>query len=74
MKKKKDNNSVKIYNISLMFAFLVFVVLIMRLFFLSTSKEVDGINLQAFAKTRTTKESKQHLIELLAFRTKQRRN
>ena len=56
MKKKKDNNGVKIYNISLILAFLVFFVLIIRLFQLSTSKEVDGINLQNFAKTRTTRE------------------
>ncbi len=56
MKKKKDNNGVKIYNISLILAFLVFFVLIIRLFQLSTSKEIDGINLQNFAKTRTTRE------------------
>lgn len=56
MKKKKDKNSVKIYNISLLIAIIIFVILIGRLFQLSTSKEVDGVNLQAFAKTRTTRE------------------
>ena len=57
MKKRKDKNDVKVYNISLIFAFLVFFVLIARLFQLSTSKEVDGINLQSFAQTRTTRKN-----------------
>ena len=56
MKKKKNQNNVKIYNISLILAFLIFVVLIGRLFQLATFKEVDGVDLQSFAKTRTTKE------------------
>ena len=56
MKKKKDKNSVKVYNISLLIAIIIFIILIGRLFQLATSKEVDGVNLQAFAKTRTTRE------------------
>lgn len=54
--KKKSENNVRINNLSLIFAFLVFIVLIIRLTHLSLSSEVDGINLQNFAKTRTTKE------------------
>lgn len=59
MKKKdknNDKNSVKIYNILLILAIIIFIILIGRLLNLSTSKEIDGINLQAFAKTRTTRE------------------
>ena len=57
MKKgNKEEQSVKINNFSLIIAFLFFIVLIGRLFQLSLSKEVDGINLQEFAKTRTTRE------------------
>ena len=56
MKKIKNENKVKVSNLSLIIAFLFFIVLIGRLFHLSLSKEVDGINLQEFAKTRTTRE------------------
>ncbi len=56
MGKIKEENEVKINNLSLIIAFLFFVVLIGRLFQLSLAKEVDGINLQDFAKTRTTRE------------------
>ena len=55
MKKTKENG-VKVSNLSLICAFLFFVVIIGRLCFLALSKEVDGINLQNFAKTRTTRE------------------
>ena len=52
--KNKDQN-VRINNFSLIIAFMFFIILIGRLFHLSLSKEVDGINLQEFAKTRTTR-------------------
>ena len=55
MKKTKENG-VKISNLSLICAFIFFAILLGRLFQLSMSKEVDGIDLQSFAKTRTTKE------------------
>lgn len=56
MKKNKDKDkSVKISNLSLVIAFLFFIILIGRLVHLSLSREVDGINLQDFAKTRTTR-------------------
>ena len=54
--KKKDENGVKVNNLSLICAFVFFIVLILRLAQLSLSSEVDGINLQNFAKTRTTRE------------------
>ena len=54
--KKAKGEEVKVSNISLIIAFLFFIVLIGRLFHLALSKEVDGINLQEFAKTRTTRE------------------
>ncbi len=53
--KKVNENGVKVNNLSLIIAFLFFIVLIIRLIHLSLSVEVDGINLQKFAKTRTTR-------------------
>ena len=55
---KKKTNGIKISNLALILAFLLFVVIIVRLSHLSLSSKVDGINLQTFAKTRTTKETK----------------
>lgn len=56
MKKNRNKDtSVKFNNFSLVIAFLFFIVLIGRLVHLSLSREVDGINLQDFAKTRTTR-------------------
>jgi len=52
---KKKENGVKVYNFSLVIAFLVFVILIARLAYLSLSEEVDGVNLKNFAMNRTTK-------------------
>ena len=49
MKKVKENN-VKVNNLALVCAFIFFVVLIVRLSYLTLSSEVDGINLQNFAK------------------------
>ena len=56
MKKIKENG-VKVSNISLVLAFIIFIVLIVRVSYLALSSEVDGINLQKFAKTRTTRET-----------------
>ncbi len=56
MKKVKENN-VKVNNLALVCAFIFFIVLIVRLSYLTLSSEVDGINLQNFAKRRTTKET-----------------
>ena len=52
----KKENSIKINNFALIIAFIFFAILIYRLAYLSLSSEVDGINLQKFAKTRTTRE------------------
>ena len=54
---KRKNKGIKISNLALICAFLFFVVIIIRLSHLSLSSKVDGINLQSFAKTRTTKET-----------------
>ncbi len=54
--KNKEKKRLKFSNFSIIIAFLFFIVLIIRLVHLSLSSEVDGINLQEFAKTRTTRE------------------
>ena len=46
---------VKVSNLALLCAFVFFGILIYRVSYLSLSSEVDGINLQKFAKNRTTK-------------------
>lgn len=51
----KNENNVKVSNLALVCAILAFSVLIIRIGYLALSSEVDGINLQAFASTRTTK-------------------
>lgn len=57
MKKSMNKDKgVRFNNFSIIIAFLFFIVLIGRLVHLSLSREVDGINLQNFAKTRTTRE------------------
>ena len=55
--KKKKRNGVKVSNIALIIAFILFAGLIYRVSQLALSKEIDGIDLQAFAKTRTTKKN-----------------
>ncbi len=58
MKKNSQNtneNNVKVSNLAILCAFMFFVILLGRLFYLSLSTKVDGINLQEFAKTRTTR-------------------
>ncbi len=55
--KKIKKQGVKISNLALVCAFLFLVIIIARLAHLSLSKEIDGINLQKFAQTRTTKET-----------------
>ena len=54
MMKKKDRG-VKVSNLALICAFFFFGVLIFRISHLALSKEVDGIDLQTFAKNRTTR-------------------
>ena len=56
-KKEKKRRSVSINNLALVCAFLFFGVIIYRLCVLSLSEEIDGINLQNFAKTRTTRKT-----------------
>ena len=53
---KKKSKGVKISNLALVCAFLFFGVLILRISHLALSKEIDGINIQTFAKNRTTRE------------------
>ena len=53
--KKIVENGVKIHNLTLIIAFGLFIVLILRLTQLALCNEVDGVNLQNFAKTRTTR-------------------
>ena len=55
--KKKNENSVRVSNLALICAFIFFIVIFIRLGHLALSKKVDGIDLQAFAKTRTTREN-----------------
>lgn len=55
--KKGKTKGVKISNLALICAFFFFVIIIGRLAHLSLSTKVDGIDLQSFAKTRTTKET-----------------
>ena len=54
---KKKNKGVKISNLALVCAFLFFGVLILRISHLTLSKEIDGIDIQTFAKNRTTKKT-----------------
>ena len=53
---KKKSKGVKISNLALVCAFLFFGVLILRISHLALSKEIDGIDIQTFAKNRTTRE------------------
>jgi penicillin-binding protein 2B len=53
----KGRKSIKVSNIALLLAFVAFGILIYRVSYLSLSKEVDGIDLQTFAKNRTTKKT-----------------
>ena len=55
--KKGKTKGVKVSNLALICAFLFFVILVARLTHLSLSKTVDGVDLQSFAKTRTTKKA-----------------
>lgn len=55
MKKRKVTNNVRLSGFFIIGAFLFFVAIIIRISYLSLSKEVDGINLQEFASKRTTK-------------------
>ncbi len=55
---KKKSKGVKVSNLALICAFLFFGVLILRISHLALSKEIDGIDIQKFAKNRTTRETK----------------
>ena len=54
---KRRIRSIKVSNLALLCAFLFFGVLIYRVSYLSLSKKVDGIDLQTFAKNRTTRKT-----------------
>lgn len=53
--KKKSTNTIKLNAFVILGAILFFIVIIARISYLSLSKNVDEINLQEFAKKRTTK-------------------
>ena len=55
---KRKNQGVKVSNLALICAFFFFGVLIFRISHLSLSKTIDGIDIQTFAKNRTTRETK----------------
>lgn len=55
MKKRRKHNKVKYSKIVILASLFLFVVMILRVLQLATSKEIDGINLQKLASKRTTK-------------------
>ena len=55
---KSKVKGVKVSNLALVCAFLFFGVLILRVSHLALSKEIDGIDIQKFATSRTTREIK----------------
>ena len=55
MVKKKVRNNIRLSGFFIIGALLFFVAIIIRISYLSLSKEVDGINLQDFASKRTTR-------------------
>ena len=52
---KKKSKGVKVSNLALICAFLFFGALILRISHLALSREIDGIDIQKFAKNRTTR-------------------
>lgn len=52
---KKGENNVKVSNLALICALFSFAVLLARIGYLALATEVDGVNLQQFASTRTTR-------------------
>ena len=58
MKKKKRRNNVKYGKILIIFSLFLFGLMIFRLIQLSTSKEIDDVNLQKLANSRTTRTDK----------------
>lgn len=54
---KKRDRGVKVSNLALVCAFFFFGVLIFRISHLALSKEIDGIDIQTFAKNRTTRKT-----------------
>ena len=55
MKKKKKRNNVKYSKVIIIFSLLLFGIIIGRVIQLSTSSEIDGVNLKKLAAKRTTK-------------------
>ena len=55
MKKKLESNNIRISLFLVIVALIFFVVIILRTAQLAMSQEIDGIDLQAFASSRTTK-------------------
>ena len=55
MKKRRKHNKVKYSKIVILASLFLFIVMILRVLQLATSKEIDGINLQKLASKRTTK-------------------
>ncbi len=55
MKKKKKSNNIKYSKIFVFCSLFLFVVMLLRVTQLATSKEIDNINLQELASKRTTK-------------------
>ena len=58
MKKKKRRNNVKYGKVLIIFSLFLFGLMILRLVQLSTSKEIDDVNLQKLANSRTTRTDK----------------
>ena len=54
-KKKSELKSIRFSRLYLLIGLFVFGLIFYRMYQLSTSKEIDGINLQSFASNRTTK-------------------
>ena len=54
-RKKKTRNKIKYSKVVILLSLFLFVIMILRVIELSTSKEIDGTNLQALASKRTTK-------------------
>ncbi len=63
MEKRKETGKIKFSNAYVFIALLFFILIIYRMYNLSTSSEIDGINLQQFANNRITRQE-----ELLAKR------
>jgi len=54
-RKKKTRNKIRYSKIVILLSLFLFVIMILRVLELSTSKKIDGTNLQELASKRTTK-------------------